>query len=314
MFENKRQQDGGIEFAHHTEREKRVRRKEPLLHQTEQRAAQHGDTNDVEVRRVERLLNHQRAPEIHHRPEAIHPQRLQGQHDEHQRHQVERQKQKSQGDDAVGLDMVRQPEHHLRQRRIEGCHLGMVDAFLIHQAFRAFPFQIVKPGQLGCALGVVSLLKRLRVLDEELLEAGHFHRRELVGVDIVGEYLAVPQITIHIIFLNLLRGQECGAEQQAENDQSPQQPGVVARPFPDDPHDPRVTGEQAEIDRQVSQDRAVAVTFAPVELVRNMPHRQVQDQAEDAEEDQEDSWSHKTEVSTKVFASIVILELAQMEL
>ena len=115
----------------------------------------------------------------------------------------------------------------------------------------------------------------------------------------MSEHLAVPQITIDIVFLNLLRRQEGGTEQQAEDDQRPQQAVVVRRPFPDNPHRPGVTGKQAEIDRQVNQDGSIAVPFPPVELVGNVPHRQVQDRAEDAEKDQEDSWSHKPEVAFK---------------
>ncbi|MCH7548519.1 MAG: hypothetical protein IH969_03110 [Candidatus Krumholzibacteriota bacterium] len=47
------------------------------------------------------------------------------------------------------------------------------------------------------------MLKRLRILDERLLEARYFHRRELVRVHVMSEHFAVPQITIHIVFLNL---------------------------------------------------------------------------------------------------------------
>ena len=72
------------------------------------------------------------------------------------------------------------------------------------------------------------------------------------------------------------------------------------RPFPDNPYGTRVTDEQAEIDRQVSQDGSVAVTFSPVELVGNVPHRQVQGDTEEAEKDQEDFRSHRPEVNLKV--------------
>ncbi len=108
-------------------------------------------------------------------------------------------------------------------------------------------------------------MKPLRVADHFFLEQADLVGSVAVGVDLVGEHLAVPQVAVDIVLLNLLRREDRRAEQQSENNDRPECVPVVFR-FQDLSGGQGVEPEQGEIQGEVGEDRAVGVAFSPVEL------------------------------------------------
>ena len=114
-----------------------------------------------------------------------------------------------------------------------------------------------------------------------MLELADLVRRVFERVDAVGEHFAVPQVAVDVVLLNLLGGQEGEAEGEAERHHRPEGPAVL-HSLVDQRHPGGIQREQAEINRQVSQDGPVAVALAPVELAGKMSHPEIEGQAETA--------------------------------
>ena len=124
--------------------------------------------------------------------------------DKRHRDQVKYQKHGTHGKDAIGMNVVNQAKNVLCQRRIEGSNMWMVDPFHEGESGIVVPFQFMEQGQLLLIALIVKRPERFGVVDFKHFIVVDFFGRIFKRVDSVSKYLAVPQITINIIFLNLL--------------------------------------------------------------------------------------------------------------